>query len=63
VGDQIFGERICDCSRDPFDPTLLSLHFVFRRLPQATRAVVRLPVTVRGTVRHTYSYIDFVRLH
>jgi hypothetical protein len=62
-GHQIFGERIRDCSRDPFDPALLRLHPVLRRFPRATCATVLVPVTVRETALRTSSYIDFVRLH
>jgi hypothetical protein len=48
-GDQIFGARICDCSRDPFDLALLRQHPILCRLPWATCAGVLLPVTIRGT--------------
>jgi hypothetical protein len=63
VGDQIFGERIRDCSLDPFDLALLRLHPVLRRLPRATCVVVLLLATVRGTAWRTSSCIDLVRLH
>jgi hypothetical protein len=42
VGDQIFGERLRDCSRDLFVPTL-RLHPDVRRLSGATSAAVILP--------------------
>jgi hypothetical protein len=63
ASDQIFGERIRDCSCDPFNLELLRLHPVLGRLSRATRVVVLLTTTVRGTARRTSSYIDFVRLH
>jgi hypothetical protein len=63
AGDQIFGERIRDCSHDSFDLAPLRLHPVLRLLPRATRAAVLLPVTVQETALRTSSCINFVRLH
>jgi hypothetical protein len=65
AGNQIFGERIHDCSRDPFDPALLRQHPVLRRLPWATRDAVLLPLIVRGTAcvhlpaSTLYGYIEY----
>jgi DNA-directed RNA polymerase specialized sigma24 family protein len=42
AGDQIFGERLRDCSRDLF-VQLLRSQLAVRRLPELTRAVVLLP--------------------
>jgi hypothetical protein len=42
AGDQIFGERLRDCSRDLFVQLLRSQPAV-RRLPELTRVAVLLP--------------------
>jgi hypothetical protein len=63
ASDQIFGEHIRDSSCDPFDPPLLLLHPVLRRLPRATRAIVFVSATIQGIVRCTSSCIEFVWLH
>jgi hypothetical protein len=42
VGDQIFGERLHDCSRDLFVPTL-RLHHAVRHLSGVMSAAVILP--------------------
>ena len=42
AGDQIFGERLRDCSRDLF-VQLLRSQLAVRRLPELTRAAVLLP--------------------
>ena len=60
AGDQIFGERLRDCSRDLFVQLLRSTS---SRVDACCCSSSRRPATVRGTAQRTSSCTDFVRLH
>ena len=59
AGDQIFGERLRDCSPDLF-VQLLRSQLAVRRLPELTRAAVLLP---GDRSRDCTAYICLHRLH